>query len=129
MTEDAAAVLALIPDRMRPRMDQLESAVAGHVTRCREIASFSQQLGEYTHAVVLLPSTLLSEDWWSVWGIINTLEKRPSILIYTLRSDFPTWSGILEAGGFDVIVAPFTRRKLQEAISAAVNDFDSRMKS
>jgi len=78
------------------------------------------------YAVVLLPATLPSQEWWNICGVVNTMERRPSILIYAVRSDFPTWSDILEAGGFDVVVAPFTQHKLQEAISAAAHDYEMR---
>lgn len=129
MTEDVTKILALIPDQMQPQMEELESAATGRLTCCHKMPTFVQHLGRFAYAVVLLPATLLSQEWWSVWRVINTLEQRPSILIYVLHSDFRTWSGILEAGCFDVVVAPFTHQKLQAAISAAANDFNVRMKS
>jgi len=38
------------------------------------------------------------------------------------------WTSVLDAGGFDVIVAPFTKEKLRAAISAAIGDFYGRHK-
>jgi FixJ family two-component response regulator len=59
--------------------------------------------------------------------LITTLDPRPSILVYTLESDFSMWSGLLEAGAFDVLVAPFTQAKLTEAIEAAAQEFQTRL--
>jgi AmiR/NasT family two-component response regulator len=129
MTEDATKILALIPKQMQPQMEELESAVTGPLTCCHDMLTLEQHLGRVAYAVVLLPAPLLSQEWWNVWRVINTLEQRPSILIYVLHSDFRTWSGILEAGCFDIVVAPFTHQKLRAAISAAANDFNVRMKS
>src|SRR5882724_6026702 len=102
MTEGSTKVLALVPDEMQPRMATLGRAVTGSLTSCHETVEFVQHLRLEGYAVVLLPATLPSQEWWNICGVVNTMERRPSILIYAVRSDFPTWSDILEAGGFDV---------------------------
>jgi DNA-binding NtrC family response regulator len=54
------------------------------------------------------------------------MEPRPSILVYAEKSDFSMWAGALDAGAFDLIVAPFTVEKLREAILSAGADFAQR---
>jgi DNA-binding NtrC family response regulator len=126
MTQGSTKVLALVPDEMQRKMTALERAVIGSLTSCHETVELVQHLRWEGYSVVLLPATLPSQEWWNIWGVVNTMERRPSILVYAVRSDFQTWSGILEAGGFDVVVAPFTQHKLQEAISAATHDYEMR---
>jgi FixJ family two-component response regulator len=119
-------VLALIPYEMRRNMRKLRGAVAGELTICRNADDFAQNSREKIYAVVLIPASLPTHEWWSLWGLLSTMEPQPSILVYTLSSDFPMWSGVLEAGGFDVLVAPFTEAKLRGAVESAAIYFHER---
>jgi FixJ family two-component response regulator len=119
-------VLALIPNEMRSRMEELGPAVSGQLTICADPDKFVQCSRDKTYAVALVPDSLPTHEWWRVWGHLTTLDPQPSILVYALNSDFPMWSGVLETGGFDVIVAPFSRSKLQEAITMAAEYFEQR---
>jgi hypothetical protein len=56
-------------------------------------------------------------------GAVSLLDPRPSILVYALKSDFRIWAGVLAAGGFDVITAPFTQEKFSHALHSAEDDF------
>ena len=100
----------------------------------RQISSFGMvpvlvnsaaQLAHHVRAgeeyqVVLLPASLPNtEDWWAIWGDIAMLTAKPSILVYAHSATFQLWSGVLEAGGYDVIVEPLTDDKLREALSSA----------
>ena len=72
------------------------------------------------YQVVLLPSSLSStEDWWTVWGDVAMLRPKPPILVYAQTATFQLWSGVLEAGGYDMIVEPLTDDKLMEALNRA----------
>ena len=42
------------------------------------------------------------------------------------HGDFQLWSGVLEAGGYDVIVEPFTDREIQGAVLRAAASFEER---
>lgn len=121
-------ILALITDQMASEVEELKSALEESATWCSELSTFMQLLKRYVHAVVLLPVTLSSQEWFSIWAVVNTLDLNPSILIYALRTDFSIWTGALEAGAFDVVVAPFTQEKVGAALSAAAEDFSQRRK-
>ena len=125
MREDGnEAVLALVPPRMQDYLSELEAADEGNLRRASSIAEFISASAEQSFAVTLIPATgFASEEWWSIWGCLNTMELRPSILVYALQSDFEMWSSVLNSGGYDVIVAPFTAIKLRDAIRDAVLHF------
>jgi len=125
MTANALVnVLALVPFEMRSRMRELERAVSGELTSCVHTDEFIQCSRGRSYSVALVPDGLPAHEWWTVWGQLTTLDPRPAILVYALSSDFPMWSGVLETGGFDVIVAPFTEAKLCEAITSAAEYFE-----
>lgn len=127
MTENSIEnVLALIPYEMQQNMRHLGHAVIGVLTTCGNADDFAQRSRERTYAVALIPASLPTQEWWSLWGLLSTMDPQPSILVYTLSSDFPMWSGVLEAGGFDVLVAPFTEAKLRSAVESAANYFNQR---
>jgi DNA-binding NtrC family response regulator len=72
------------------------------------------------YQVVLLPASLPNtEDWWTIWGDLATLSPKPAILVYAHSATFRLWSGVLEVGGYDVIVEPLTDEKLKDALLRA----------
>jgi hypothetical protein len=81
--------------------------------------------GEAYH-VVLLPASLpKTEDWWAIWGELVMLSPKPVILVYAPTATFQLWSGVLEAGGYDVIVEPLTDAKLKQAFVSAAETYSS----
>jgi DNA-binding NtrC family response regulator len=76
--------------------------------------------------VALLPAALPDADWWALWGSISLLHPRPALLVYAHTANFQLWSGVLEAGGYDVIVAPFTDQEIQGAVRRAAANFEGR---
>jgi FixJ family two-component response regulator len=128
MTENFTGdVLALIPRDVQRNMRHLVNAVSGVLTICGSADDFAQHSRQKVYAVALIPASLPAHEWWILWGLLVTMEPQPSILVYTLSSDFPMWSGVLEAGGFDVLVAPFTEANLRKAIESAANYFYQRL--
>lgn len=93
-------------------------------SRASELAHFVRN-GE-TYQVALLPAALPDTDWWAIWGELALLTPRPSILVYARTASFQLWSGVLEAGGYDVIVEPFTEERLKEAVLRAAESFAER---
>ena len=88
------------------------------VSRATELAHHTRN-GE-TYHVVLLPAALpKTDDWWAIWGNLVMLSPKPAILVYAQTATFQLWSGVLEAGGYDVIVEPLTDEKLKEALLRA----------
>lgn len=78
--------------------------------------------GEAYH-VVLLPASLPNtEDWWAIWGDVAMLSPKPAILVYAHSATFQLWSGVLEAGAYDLIVEPLTDEKLREALLRAAEN-------
>jgi DNA-binding response OmpR family regulator len=74
--------------------------------------------------VALLPATLSDTDWWELWGVLGLLTRRPAILVYARQATFQLWSGVLESGGYDVIVEPFSDEELQGAVLRAAKSFE-----
>jgi hypothetical protein len=77
--------------------------------------------------VAILPATLNDTAWWKLWGVLGVLHKRPSILVYAREATFELWSGVLESGGYDVIVEPFSDVEIRDAVWQAAENFGERM--
>lgn len=121
------SVLAYAPDSMKPYLGELKPSVSWGLTICNRAEELAELVKRSSYQVVLLPADLPTQQWLSTWGLITTLDPRPSILVYTLGGDFSMWSGLLDAGAFDVLVAPFTQAKLTAAIEAAAQEFQARL--
>ncbi|HEY6845673.1 MAG TPA: hypothetical protein VI320_05610 [Terracidiphilus sp.] len=76
--------------------------------------------------VALLPASLCDTDWWELWGVLALLNPRPAILVYAREVTFLLWSGVLELGGYDVIVDPFSDEALQNVVLGAAKSFEER---
>lgn len=125
--EPMLRILALVPFGMQEAMRSLAQAASGSLTACTSPDDLAEKSLEDSFAVALVPAGgLPPEEWWSVWGLLTSMDPRPSILVYAEKSDFSMWAGALDAGVFDLIVAPFTVEKLREAILSATSDFAQR---
>jgi FixJ family two-component response regulator len=123
-------ILALVPMNMQSYMGELAAAVPGHVKRFISVEEMVHDFDEAFYAVALIPATGFSpEEWWAIWGFLNDMDPRPNIIVYALRSDFEMWTSVLEAGCFDLIVAPFTVDKLRRVIESAFAEFARREKT
>lgn len=118
-----AVVTAAMQDELRRQLTSF-GMLPVLVGSAAELAHFVRN-GE-TYQVALLPAALPDTDWWAIWGEIALLNPRPEILVYAHTATFQLWSGVLEAGGYDVIVEPLTDEKLREAIFRAVESFGER---
>ena len=79
--------------------------------------------------VALLPATLSDTDWWGLWGVLGLLNRRPAILVYAREATFQLWSGVLESGGYDLIVEPFSDVEIRSAVLQAAQNFEERLSS
>jgi PleD family two-component response regulator len=77
--------------------------------------------------VAILPATLSDTNWWKLWGILGLLNTRPAILVYARAASFQLWSGVLESGGYDVIVEPFSDAEIRTAVRRAAKNFEERL--
>jgi PleD family two-component response regulator len=74
--------------------------------------------------VALLPAVFTDTAWWKLWGVLGLLRKRPAILVYAREANFQLWAGVLESGGYDVIVEPFSGSEICAAVTRAAESFD-----
>jgi hypothetical protein len=74
--------------------------------------------------VALLAGSSSDTDWWELWGVLALLNRRPAILVCAPKTTFELWSGVLESGGYDLIVEPFSDEELQSAVLLAAKSFD-----
>ncbi len=122
-------IVALVPTSMQAYMGELAAAAPGYLRRFTSIEDMVHDSAENNYTAALIPATGFSpEEWWTLWGFLNEMDPRPCILVYTLKSDFGMWSSVLDAGCFDLIVAPFTAEKLRRAIQSASDEFARRDK-
>jgi hypothetical protein len=77
--------------------------------------------------VALLPATIGDTAWWNLWGMLGLLSKRPAILVYAREANFQLWSGVLDSGGYDVIVEPFSDVEIRNAVLQAAQNFEERI--
>ncbi len=117
-------MLALVPTEMRSQIRRQLTPLGVTIDFVDKTGDVSQRaLGRTSYQVVLVPAVLPDTGWWSLWAEISLLDPRPEIVVYTHTASFRLWSGVLEMGGYDVIVEPFTDKELQGAILRAARSF------
>ena len=121
-------VLALVPREMRAAFARQLAEVNIDVIFIDKAAELSAATpaGE-PFSVAILPAALPDADMWVMWGELRLLNPWPEILIYARSVDFRIWSGVLEAGGHDVLSVPFSAGELRKAVLAAKKTFDERL--
>ena len=126
-THETVQVFALASPEMQ-RVLRRQLAPLGvtmiFIERAAELSYITR--GQASFHVALLPAALPDADWWALWGSISLLNPRPALLVYAHTANFQLWSGVLEAGGYDVIVEPFTDREIQGAVLRAAASFEER---
>jgi DNA-binding NtrC family response regulator len=124
---DEIHLLALV---RRERQAQIRRQLAAievsidFISRVAELSHLAPSQSFYQ--VALLPAALPGNGWWSLWGEIALLNPRPEVLVYAQTASFQLWSGVLEAGGYDVLVEPFSAQQLQQAVIRAAVSFTER---
>jgi hypothetical protein len=122
-----ARVLAVLPEQMQPALLRQLAPLNLTVvcaTRALEIARLISQ-GAVFH-VAILPAASSHAEWWAVWGELCLIDPRPEILVYAQAASFQLWTGVLDMGGFDVIVHPFSDLEIQRAVLRAIDCFKGR---
>lgn len=125
---DKVRILAVMSSDMEAKIRrQLSSLDVSpiYINRADELGHHVRN-GE-VYQVALLPASLPDMDWWTIWGELALLNRRPAILVYAHAATFQLWSGVLETGCYDVIVEPFTREKLKEAVWRAAKSFEHQL--
>jgi DNA-binding NtrC family response regulator len=126
LTENVEEVrmLALVPAEMQGQIRRQLSPLGvtiDFIDRATDLAQLADS--RISYHVALVPAVLPDTGWWSLWAEIGLLDPRPEIVVYSQTSSFRLWSGVLEMGGFDVIVEPFTDKELQGAVLRAARSF------
>ena len=112
-------MLALVPAEMQGQIRRQLAPLGVTIDFISKAAEVSQlALSRTPYHVALLPAALPDNGWWSVWGEIALLNPRPEILVYAHYATFELWSGVLEIGGYDVIVEPFTEKNYSVLLPA-----------
>jgi DNA-binding NtrC family response regulator len=125
--QDEVRVLALIPIAMQGRIRRQlarRGVSIDFISKAEELSHLA--LSRTSYHVALLPAALPDNGWWALWGEITLLNPRPEILVYAHTASFQLWSGVLEVGGYDVIVEPFTDEEIQRAVLRAARSFKER---
>jgi DNA-binding NtrC family response regulator len=120
-------IVALVPAAMREKVRRQLAPLGVMIDFIGKVAELSHlTLSRVTYHVALLPAALPDNGWWSLWGEIALLNPQPEILVYAHTASFQLWSGVLEIGGYDVIVEPFTDEEIQRAVLRAAKSFEDR---
>jgi DNA-binding NtrC family response regulator len=120
-------VLAVVSQQMRPALLRQLAPLKLKVVcaeRALEIARLISQ--EDVFQVAILPAASAHAESWAIWGEVYLIDPRPEILAYSEASSFQVWTGVLDMGGFDVIVQPFSDIEIQGAVLRAVQSFRER---
>jgi DNA-binding NtrC family response regulator len=121
-------LLALAPLQMQGQIRRQLAPLGVTIDFVSKAAEVSHLLlNRAPYQVALLPAVLPDNGWWSLWGEIAVLNSRPEVLVYAHCASFRLWSGVLEMGGYDVIVEPFTDDELQQAVTRAARSFAERL--
>jgi PleD family two-component response regulator len=120
-------ILAVVPTYRRAEIARQLAPLNANLLFVRHSAEACAAIRENdVIQVALLPANLTDTDWWELWGTLALLNARPAILVYAREATFQLWSGVLEAGGYDVIVEPFSDSDLQNAVLRAAKSFEQR---
>ena len=120
-------VLIVVSQESRNKIARQLSPLHAQVVFAGHPGEASQAIHEDdVFQVALLPATLSDRDWWELWGVLGLLNRLPAILVYAREATFQLWSGVLESGGYDVIVEPFSDEELQGAVLRAAKCFEER---
>jgi DNA-binding NtrC family response regulator len=125
---DEVRMLALVAVEMQGQIRRQLAPIGvtvDFISKATELSHLA--LSRTSYHVALLPAELPDTGWWSLWGEITLLHPRPEILVYALSASFQLWSGVLELGGYDVILEPLTAEELQRAVLRAAKSFKDRL--
>ena len=121
----ALRILALVPPGRRSEIARQLAPLQADVLFVGHPAEAEAAIHEDdAFQVGLLPASLSDTDWWELWGLLTSLNQRPALLVYARNASFELWSGVLDSGGFDVIVEPFSDEELRDAVLRAAKSFE-----
>ncbi len=122
--QDEVRILALVSAEMQRTIQRQLAFMSIAIDFMNNAADLSPLVLNRAHYhVALVPAELPNTDWWTLWGDISLLNPRPEILVYSRTASFQLWAGVLEMGGYDILVEPFTDEELRQAVDRAAQSF------
>jgi DNA-binding NtrC family response regulator len=123
-------VLAVVPEEMQQVLLKQLAPLNMTVVCAQRALEITRLVGKgAVFHVALLPAAPSDAEWWASWGELSLAEPRPEVLVYARATSFQLWTGVLDMGGFDVVVQPFSEAEIQDAVLRAVRCFQGRAKS
>jgi hypothetical protein len=120
-------ILVVISKQLQPELLQqlapLEMTVVC-AERALEVGRLVSQGAVFQ--VAIFPAASSHTEWWALWGELCQIDPLPEILVYAQTTSFQLWTGVLDMGGFDVIVQPFSDLEIQGAVLRAIQSFKLR---
>jgi hypothetical protein len=124
---DDVRILAVISKQLQPQLVEQLAPLKMSVACAERALDIGRLIGQgVAFQVAILPAATSHAEWWALWGELCQIEPRPEILVYARATSFQLWTGVLDMGGFDVIVEPFSDLEIQGAILRAVQCFEER---
>ena len=120
-------VIGLLTGPLERRLREILQRQGVHIDFAHDsaqVSAMAQNSSQYEVAIV--PADPPSGEWLRLCHELTALKPRPSILVSCKRDTFSAWAQTLDAGGFGVIIEPYTYEGLQTAIQGAVDHFYGR---
>src|SRR6201999_3991569 len=113
-------ILAFVPPGRRAEFAKRLSPSKARILFVADSAEAASAIEEDdVFQVALLPGDLSATNWWELWSVLTGWNRNPAILVYTHNPSFQMWSGVLDVGGHDVVVEPFSDKELEDAVLRA----------
>ena len=82
-------------------------------------------LPKVAHAEGLRDIVLLPDEWpdgeaWMLKSVLDQYKHPPVFIVYAREVDFARWSGVIDAGGADIITLPLSVDQLRTALQQVV---------
>jgi len=123
-------VLAVVSNEMHAAIARQLAPLDIRIERVTKAAEIARLVGNGdVFDVAILPAALPDTEWWALWGELSLLNPRPAILVYARAATFELWTSVLDLGGYDLIVEPFSDREIQEAVQRAAQSFKDKLES
>ncbi|QNI33559.1 hypothetical protein H7849_06340 [Alloacidobacterium dinghuense] len=123
-------ILAVVSDEIWITIARQLAPLHPKIERAARAAGVARLVNDgKTFEVAILPAELPNAEWWAVWGEISSINPCPAILVYTRSATFELWTSVLDLGGYDLIVEPFSDQEIQEAVHRAAQSFRDRLES
>lgn len=121
-------ILAVVSDEMRTRIGHQLEPLNAKIECAAKAAEIARLVSEGNiFEVAILPAALPNAEWWALWGELSLLYPRPAILVYARVATFELWTSVLDLGGYDIVVDPFSDHEIQEAVRRAAQSFRNQL--